>query len=208
MSRYSDGFYSRFSRPGRMPAQTLYASLIMRAAVGVLRRSPASIVDVGCGYGQHDVAMRTCCPNAKITGIDHGPLPAAHWMLNGDKNARFIDVDLEADDLPDRIAVWPYGESELCLTTEVLEHIRPESADFVVDFINRITSRVIIMTAAAHPGGGRHHVNCQPPLYWRRKFQSRGKWAMARRHTWWLSNVFKVCGCKYVHETCQVLVRL
>lgn len=62
---------------------------------------------------------------------------------------------------------------DLVQSLEVAEHISPEHADIFVENLTR-HGDVILFSAAVPNQGGEHHVNEQPPEYWREKFSGRG----------------------------------
>jgi len=62
---------------------------------------------------------------------------------------------------------------DLVQTLEVAEHLPANKAELFVDNLVR-HGDVILFSAAVPHQGGEHHVNEQPPEYWRRKFAARG----------------------------------
>ena len=65
---------------------------------------------------------------------------------------------------------------DLGLSIEVAEHIDEKYADPFVDGLCAAAD-LIIFSAAMPYQEGDHHVNCQYPSYWIRKFESRGYYA-------------------------------
>ena len=62
---------------------------------------------------------------------------------------------------------------DLVQSLEVAEHLPAHLADrFVADLVAH--GDVILFSAAVPHQGGEHHVNEQPPEYWRRRFADRG----------------------------------
>jgi hypothetical protein len=70
-------------------------------------------------------------------------------------------------------AQTPLEKFDLVTTFEFLEHVSPERAAAIVDFL---TSKAdVVVAGAATPGqGGTGHVNEQWPRYWRELFEARG----------------------------------
>jgi hypothetical protein len=62
----------------------------------------------------------------------------------------------------------------LVICTEVAEHIPPEHADALVDFLVKVSSATLIFSAAPPGQGGHDHVNEQPMQYWLDKFRPKG----------------------------------
>jgi len=62
---------------------------------------------------------------------------------------------------------------DLVQSLEVAEHLPEGKAELFVDNLIR-HGDVILFSAAVPHQGGEHHVNEQPPEYWRRKFAARG----------------------------------
>ena len=127
-------------------------------------------------------------PEMKITslldiGAGHGAW-AAEWIAAGVKDVRAVDGDYVT---VDQLAI-PAGNFlahdlatpldlkrryDLVQTLEVAEHLPSAKADLFVD--NLIAHGDVILFSAAVPHqGGEHHVNEQPPEYWREKFAKRG----------------------------------
>lgn len=59
---------------------------------------------------------------------------------------------------------------------EVAEHLPEDGASVLCDTIARhLAPGGLLIFSAATPGqGGEHHVNCQPPVYWRARLHERG----------------------------------
>ena len=127
-------------------------------------------------------------PEMKITslldiGAGHGAW-AAEWIAAGVKDVKAVDGDYVT---VDQLAI-PAGNFQahdlatpldlerrydLVQTLEVAEHLPSAKADLFVD--NLIAHGDVILFSAAVPHqGGEHHVNEQPPEYWREKFAKRG----------------------------------
>jgi hypothetical protein len=122
----------------------------------------ASLLDIGAGHGAW----------------------AAEWLAAGVKQVQAVDGDYVR---PDQLAVpskhfkahdlsTPLDlkkKFDLVQTLEVAEHLPAGKAELFVD--NLVAHGDVILFSAAVPHqGGEHHVNEQPPEYWRRKFAARG----------------------------------
>jgi hypothetical protein len=65
---------------------------------------------------------------------------------------------------------------DLVQSLEVAEHLSAAASDGFVDTLVR-HGDVILFSAAVPHQGGEHHVNEQPPQYWRERFAARGYFA-------------------------------
>ena len=127
-------------------------------------------------------------PQMKITslldiGAGHGAW-AAEWLTAGVKDVVAVDGDyvslqqlaIPADNFVAHDLATPLDlkrKFSLVQTLEVAEHLPEAKADLFVD--NLIAHGDVILFSAAVPHqGGEHHVNEQPPEYWRSKFAARG----------------------------------
>ena len=127
-------------------------------------------------------------PEMKITslldiGAGHGAW-AAEWLAAGVKDVVAVDGDyvtLQQLAIPEGNFVahdlaTPLDlkrKFDLVQTLEVAEHLPHAKAELFVDNLVR-HGDVILFSAAVPHQGGEHHVNEQPPEYWRKKFASRG----------------------------------
>jgi cyclopropane fatty-acyl-phospholipid synthase-like methyltransferase len=167
MSRhvYSREFYDYIDTGSRASARTVAGLLLEELQV-------RSLLDVGAGHGAW----------------------AAEWLAAGVKEVVAVDghyVNLEQLAIPANSFV-SHDLSEpldlnrkfdLVQSLEVAEHLSEEHSDNFVDSLVR-HGDVILFSAAVPHQGGEHHVNEQPPEYWRQKFASRGydvfDWIRAR----------------------------
>ena len=121
--------------------------------------SPDSVIELGCGAGRFLIPLSEA--GIEILGVDRSQKAFEESPLPADR--------LEVHDLRE-----PYRtdrEFDLVLCIEVLEHIPPEDAETVVRSI--ATAAPVAVITAAQPGqGGTHHVNEQPPDYWKQKFEA------------------------------------
>jgi hypothetical protein len=121
-----------------------------------------SVVDVGAGTG----------------------VWAAEWLEVGIEDVRAVDgvyVDMNQLQVPQEIFQRHDLTQPLHLTRrfdvaqslEVAEHLAPEHASTFVETLVSLAD-VILFSAAVPFQGGEHHVNEQPPEYWRQKFAAHG----------------------------------
>lgn len=157
MSRhiYSSEFYDYIDSGSRASARVVAALLL-----GELKIS--SLLDVGAGHGAW----------------------AAEWLAAGVKAVVAVDgqyVNLEQLAIPAKSFVshdlsqpLELGRKfDLVQSLEVAEHLSKEHAEIFVDSLAR-HGDVVLFSAAVPHQGGEHHVNEQPPEYWRRHFAARG----------------------------------
>lgn len=152
---YSGDFYSYIDAGSRRSARTVAAILLPEMTI-------ASLLDVGAGHGAW----------------------AAEWLAAGVKDVLAVDGDyvrcdqlavparrFRAHDLATPLDLK--RRFDLVQSLEVAEHLPAAKADLFVD--NLVAHGDVILFSAAVPHqGGEHHVNEQPPEYWRRKFGQRG----------------------------------
>lgn len=152
---YSGDFYSYIDAGSRRSARAVAAILLREMKI-------ASLLDIGAGHGAW----------------------AAEWLAAGVKNVVAVDGDyVRADQLAvpkknfrahDLSTPLDLRKSfDLVQTLEVAEHLPADKADLFVDNLVR-HGDVILFSAAVPHQGGEHHVNEQPPEYWRKKFLGRG----------------------------------
>jgi len=153
--QYSHDFYDYIDAGSRRSARAVAALLLPEIKI-------ASLLDVGAGHGAW----------------------AAEWLAAGVKDVTAVDGDYVARDqlaIPathfvahDLATPLDLGRKfDLVQTLEVAEHLPHAKADLFVD--NLIAHGDVILFSAAVPHqGGEHHVNEQPPEYWRAKFAKRG----------------------------------
>ena len=152
---YSHDFYSYIDAGSRRSARAVAAILLQEMTI-------ATLLDVGAGHGAW----------------------AAEWLAAGVKTVVAVDGDYVR---PDQLAIpkktfrahdlaTPLDlkqRFDLVQSLEVAEHLPNAKADLFVENLVR-HGDVILYSAAVPHQGGEHHVNEQPPEYWRRKFAERG----------------------------------
>ena len=153
---YAQGFFDRIV-PG--------ASTSARAILPMLfdRFSPTSVVDVGCGTGAW-LSVAQELGVVDLLGID-GPWVAAESVMIGSEH--FLECDLgNVDPSIDR-------RFEMCLSTEVAEHLPPQRSAGFVDLLCRL-SDVVVFSAAIPRQGGMGHVNERWQSFWVGQFERNG----------------------------------
>ena len=153
--QYSHDFYDYIDAGSRRSARAVAGLLLPEIKI-------SSLLDVGAGHGAW----------------------AAEWLAAGVKDVVAVDGDyVQRDQLAipaanflahDLATPLDLGRRfDLVQTLEVAEHLPHAKADLFVD--NLIAHGDVILFSAAVPHqGGEHHVNEQPPEYWRTKFAARG----------------------------------
>ena len=151
---YNADFYTYIDAGSRRSARAVAALLLPEMRIG-------SLLDVGAGHGAW----------------------AAEWMAAGVGDVLAIDGDyvrrdqlaipaqcFRAHDLTTPVDLK--RKFDLVQTLEVAEHLPADKAELFVDNLVR-HGDVILFSAAVPHQGGEHHVNEQPPEYWRQKFGAR-----------------------------------
>jgi hypothetical protein len=152
---YSSGFYDYIDA-----GSSASATVVTRLILAEMRVD--SLLDVGAGHGAW----------------------AAAWLAAGVRDVLAMDGDYVARDrlaipselfIPhDLTASFSLGRKfDLVQSLEVAEHLPEDRANrFVEDIVAH--GDVILFSAAVPHQGGEHHVNEQPPEYWRRRFAAHG----------------------------------
>jgi hypothetical protein len=152
---YNTDFYDYIDDGSRASARTV--APLLRAEMTI-----NSLLDVGAGHGAW----------------------AAEWMAAGVADVLAVDGDYVT---VDRLQVPPAHFQAHDLTTplalsrtfdlvqslEVAEHLPADKAAMFVETLTR-HGDVVLFSAAVPHQGGEHHVNEQPPEYWRQLFAARG----------------------------------
>lgn len=152
---YDSRFYEYIGEGSRASANAVVPLMLANAGI-------ASVLDVGAGNGSW----------------------LAAWLANGVDDALAVDgayVDMAQLAIPadrfhphDLSRPLDLGRTFDCVQSlEVAEHIAEAQADVFVDTLTR-HGDLVLFSAAVTNQGGEHHVNEQPPEYWRRKFAARG----------------------------------
>ena len=152
---YNADFYTYIDAGSRRSARAVAALLLPEMRI-------ASLLDVGAGHGAW----------------------AAEWLAAGVGDVLAVDGDyvnrsqlalpaanFRAHDLATPLDLQ--RKFDLVQTLEVAEHLPAAKAEQFVDNLAR-HGDVILFSAAVPHQGGEHHVNEQPPEYWRTKFVARG----------------------------------
>ena len=152
---YNEDFYTYIDAGSRRSA---------RAVAEILQgeMSIDSLLDIGAGHGAW----------------------AAEWLAAGVKDVLAVDGDyVKRDQLAipashfkahDLATPLDLGRKfDLVQTLEVAEHLPADKADL---FVGNLVAHgdVILFSAAVPHQGGEHHVNEQPPEYWREKLKAHG----------------------------------
>jgi hypothetical protein len=149
---------------------------------------PKSLLDVGCGTGTWLKAARDSGVD-DVYGVDGISVPGESFLVS---RSLFSQQDFTRP--------WNLGrrfDAALCL--EVAEHLDEPFAEQLLDTIVAHADTVIF--SAACPGQrGQHHVNCQWPNWWQRRFNDRGYvcddavrwriWNNTRIEPWYRQNIF------------------
>lgn len=152
---YSGDFYAYIDAGSRRSARIVAGLLIPEIRI-------RSLLDIGAGHGAW----------------------AAEWIAAGVEDVLAVDGDYVR---PDQLAIPAKNfrahdlatpldlgrRFDLVQTLEVAEHLPQDKADLFVDNLAR-HGDVILFSAAVPHQGGEHHVNEQPPEYWRKRFGARG----------------------------------
>jgi len=152
---YSADFYQYIDEGSHASARVVSGLLLAEMKI-------KSVLDVGGGHGAW----------------------AAEWLAAGVKDVIAVDGSYVRQDqlaIPAKNFVahdlsTPLNlerKFDLVQSLEVAEHLPHDKADLFVDNLLR-HGDVILFSAAVPHQGGEHHVNEQPPEYWRQRFASRG----------------------------------
>ena len=152
---YSGDFYSYIDAGSRRSARVVSSLLLPEMKI-------ASLLDIGAGHGAW-AAEWLAAGVKKVVAVD-GDYVKTEQLAVPKKNFKAHDLSLPLD-LEQRF--------DLVQTLEVAEHLPAAKADLFVDNLAH-HGDVILFSAAVPHQGGEHHVNEQPPEYWRQKFAARG----------------------------------
>lgn len=122
---------------------------------------PASILDVGCGFGYSTEFFLS--KFVEVLGIEGSKL--VHEKISPSIQDRVVIHDFSGGPMK------PAKRYDLAWCCEVLEHIDPENVDHILDTL--CFADKIVLTHALPGQGGHHHVNCQLPSYWIKRFAER-----------------------------------
>jgi hypothetical protein len=152
---YSGDFYAYIDSGSRNSARAVSSLLLGELAI-------SSLLDVGAGHGAW-AAEWLAAGVSDVIAVDGAYVRAEQLAIPA---KHFVAHDLATPlDLKRRF--------DLVQSLEVAEHLPAAKADLFVD--NLVAHGDVILFSAAVPHqGGEHHVNVQPPEYWRRRFDDRG----------------------------------
>jgi SAM-dependent methyltransferase len=152
---YNTDFYDYIDDGSRASARTVAPLLLAEMNID-------SLLDVGAGHGAW----------------------ASEWMAAGVTDVVAIDGDyvkpdqlvipaanFRAADLSQPLALG--RKFDLVQSLEVAEHLPHAKAATFIETLTR-HGDVVLFSAAVPHQGGEHHVNEQPPEYWRQLFKARG----------------------------------
>ena len=152
---YSTDFYDYIDAGSRASAEVVSGLLL-----GEIKAK--SLLDVGSGHGAW-AAVWTKAGVMDVVAVDGDYVRRDQLVIPAD---RFIGHDLGTPlDLERKF--------DIVQSLEVAEHLPGDKAAGFVDNLVR-HGDVILFSAAVPHQGGEHHVNEQPPEYWRRLFAERG----------------------------------
>ena len=153
--QYGHDFYDYIDAGSRRSARAVAGLLLPQMNI-------ASLLDIGAGHGAW--AAEWLSAGVKDVVAVDGDYVSLHQLAIPTRN--FIAHDLATPLILKR-------KFDLVQTLEVAEHLPHAKADQFVD--NLVAHGDVILFSAAVPHqGGEHHVNEQPPEYWRAKFAKRG----------------------------------
>lgn len=121
----------------------------------------ASVVDLGGGTGAW---LRVFQESGVETILLIDSPTVESELLVGKESLQPADLDIEFP---------PVARFDLAVCVECAEHLRPDRAEKVIEWLTDAAERVVF--SAAIPGqGGKGHINERPPEYWRDLFRERG----------------------------------
>jgi SAM-dependent methyltransferase len=102
-------------------------TLLEKVVAGVLRRQPATLLDLGCGTGSHAVILAD--RGYRVTGIDASAamLRVARAKVRGRRNPSFVRADMRRFDLGrtfDAIVCMDGAYTHLLTERDLLAHLR------------------------------------------------------------------------------------
>jgi SAM-dependent methyltransferase len=153
---YSEDFYED-QKDASLVSGMKYAKLLSTHYL------PESVIDIGCGRGSWLKAFKHAGAH-RLVGID-GPWIKQVDMPNG--SIRFLSADLNIPLDTNR-----FGHFDLAISVEVAEHLEPDSAEFFVESLTKL-SDIVIFGAAFTNQGGTNHLNEQLHSYWAQLFLKR-----------------------------------
>jgi len=124
---------------------------------------PKSVADIGCAEGTWLAIIKDLDDNIEIAGFDGNYI---------DKNK--LEIDYRNFTAVDLDYIRDVGRRfDLVISTEVAEHLRPESSEQFIELLTSASDNVLF--SAAIPGqGGDNHINEKWQSYWEQMFVTRG----------------------------------
>jgi SAM-dependent methyltransferase len=152
---YNTDFYDYIDDGSRASARTVAPLLLAEMSVD-------SLLDVGAGHGAW-ASEWMAAGVADVLAVD-GDYVKPDQLVIPAVNFRAADLSLPLD----------LGRKfDLVQSLEVAEHLPHAKAATFVETLTR-HGDVVLFSAAVPHQGGEHHVNEQPPEYWRQLFGARG----------------------------------
>lgn len=152
---YNGNFYTYIDAGSRRSAAAVAALLLPQMKID-------SLLDVGAGHGAW-AAEWLASGVTDVIAVDGDYVSREQLAVPA---SRFIAHDLSTElDLKRRF--------DLVQSLEVAEHLPGAKAELFAQNLAR-HGDVILFSAAVPHQGGEHHVNEQPPQYWREKFAALG----------------------------------
>jgi SAM-dependent methyltransferase len=193
---YGDEFYER-----QMEGSYNSANKIVTHLATFFKST--SVVDVGCGRGPWLKALKEAGAT-KLLGID-GP-----WNTQAD----MIDQDIvfQQEDLNNPASIQITEQSDLAISLEVAEHLKPKSSEAFIAKLASL-SDVVLFSAAYNKQGGKDHINEREHSFWAGEFATYGFqpydlfrpvfWGDPDVRFWYQQNCFL-----YVKDGCAVAEKL
>ena len=147
-----------------------------------------SVLDLGCGACNFANAFKMYgCE--RVVAVD-----GSHYAEDTARS----DIEFLQHDLTTSLNVNGFFELVLCV--EVIEHIKAQYEEVVLDSIARHANKWIVFTGAAPEQVGIGHVNCRSKQYWIDKFDALGfevvpcealkvEWTRGKVKNWYLDNL-------------------
>jgi SAM-dependent methyltransferase len=152
---YNTDFYDYIDDGSRASARTVAPLLLAEMTID-------SLLDVGAGHGAW-ASEWMAAGVADVLAVD-GDYVKPDQLVIPAVNFRAADLSLPLD----------LGRKfDLVQSLEVAEHLPHAKAATFVETLTR-HGDVVLFSAAVPHQGGEHHVNEQPPEYWRQLFGARG----------------------------------
>ncbi len=156
MYTYDSDFYRSINS-----GSTRAAEVIVPLVRNMLQKTPASVLDMGCGAGAWLEIWQL--GGSQIMGVDGPYIQESDLLIPA---TAFHPHDL-------RSPLQLEKQFDLAQCLEVAEHLPEESAGVLVDSL--CSHSDVVLFSAAPPGqGGENHINEQPYSYWRDQFAARG----------------------------------